>query len=547
MSITGNIIRTMLSLLRKALFLLAIFCTLSHFMPAQASQIAAPNPMTPFVVAINNDPDGLDPAITFDSNTILVTSQILETLVSYGTADMRPSPGLATGWTASPNGLTWTFTLRPGIKFHDGTDFDATAVVFNFNRWWDTTNPYHKGSFDYFQYIFGGFKGDPNCLITNVNAPDATHVTITLKNPYSPLPSTLGLQSFAISSPAAIQAGTTITKPVGTGPFTFVNQVIGDQILLNSNQSYWNGKPYFNSLTFKVITDDNNRFAALQANTVQSAYDLPNSFVSSAGADTNLKVLYRSILDTGYLGMNRLHPPLDNLMVRQAIAHAINRQHIISNFYGPGDTLAQQLVPSNLWGYDPTITNYTYDPALAHSLLVSAGFTHGITTTLDYRNVIRQYILDPTGVANAIKDDLLAVGITVTLNEYPSTTFLDKYNNGELNLFLIGWGADYPHPYDFLNNILCNSYLAYGSKDNTLCGMLQNDLTVTDFPTQLATYKAAGLEVNDTLPLLPLAQGRTPLIVRKNVAGVIVSPMNMDSHLRAFYASAFIYLPTVMR
>ncbi len=146
----------------------------------------------------------------------------------------RRSPALAESWTVSPDGKTWTFNLRPGIKFHDNTALDAAAVADNFNRWWDPAHPAHTGSFDWFYRLFGGFKGDANCKIAGVAALNATQFRLTLTSAYSPLPSILAVPAFAIASPAAIQAGTLAVTPVGSGPLllTFVQWSTGDRIQL---------------------------------------------------------------------------------------------------------------------------------------------------------------------------------------------------------------------------------------------------------------------------------------------------------------------------
>jgi peptide/nickel transport system substrate-binding protein len=134
-------------------------------------------------------------------------------------------------------------------------------------------------------------------------------------------------------------------------------------------------------------------------------------------------------LMTGYLGINRAHTPLDNLLVRQAIAHAINKQHLINIYFGSRYDIGKELLPPSLWGYDPSIMDYDYDPALSRSLLALAGYPNGFATTLAYRPVIRPYLPDPANTAAAISADLQAVGITATVIEYESSLFLSKVYN----------------------------------------------------------------------------------------------------------------------
>jgi len=287
------------------------------------------------------------------------------------------------------------------------------------------------------------------------------------------------------------------------------------------------------------------RLAALQNNAVQSADSFSPSELAAAGSDPNLRVLWRPSTALGYLGINRAHAPLGNPQVRQAIAHAIRQQNLINNFYLPGTEVATQFLPSGIWGRDPGIAGYTYDPALARSLLAQAGFPNGFTTTLAYREVFRQYLPNPSITAQVIAADLRSVGITVTLVVYESGTFLTKAANGELDLFLLGWGADYLHPDNFFNPILCEGYLAFGPKDDTLCTQVQATLAELNFGNQLAQYQWSSRRVSDTLPLLPLAHSRSAVVVRSNVAGLLPSPISAEAYRGVFFVN--VYLPLILK
>jgi peptide/nickel transport system substrate-binding protein len=216
--------------------------------------------------------------------------------------------------------------------------------------------------------------------------------------------------------------------------------------------------------------------------------------------------------------------------------------------YGPGDQAATQFLPPNLWGFNPAIPGDIYNPSLAHDLLAQAGYTNGFTTTLAYRDVYRSYMPNPVAEANAIKADLQAVGITVTLQLFDSGPLISYVYSGKADLFLLGWMADYPHPENFLYPNLCGTYLAFGSTaDSVLCSLLEDTQAVSDFNTQLANYQAASLRVNDTLPMLPIGHGRSALIVRKFVAGIYPSVGLLESYRFAFYAPWSLYLPMLKR
>ncbi len=217
----------------------------------------------------------------------------------------------------------------------------------------------------------------------------------------------------------------------------------------------------------------------------------------------------------------------------------------VNNFYLPGTEVATQFLPSGIWGRDPDIAGYTYDPVLARSLLAQAGFPNGFTTTLATRDVFRQYLPNPVNTAFAIAADLRSVGITVTITVYESGAFLSAAANGELDLYLLGWGADYPHPDNFFNPILCEGYLAFGPKDDPLCTQVQTTLAELSFGNQLAQYQWASRRVSDTLPLLPLAYSRSAVVVRSNVAGLIPSPISTEAYRDVFFVN--VYLPLILK
>lgn len=191
---------------------------------AQPATKTGTAPANTFIFGRGGDSVKLDPAVITDGESHRVTAQILEELVDFDGHTTNVRPSLADSWTASADGKTWTFKLHPGIKFTDGTDFNADAVVFNFQRWMDTKNPYHKGGdFTYFHDMFGGFKNDPSessLVIDDVKAADPSTVVFTLKTPQGPFLNNLAMFPFSIQSPTAIKkdVDNLFKNPVGTPP-----------------------------------------------------------------------------------------------------------------------------------------------------------------------------------------------------------------------------------------------------------------------------------------------------------------------------------------
>ncbi|MCK5633686.1 MAG: hypothetical protein KAI06_01295, partial [Anaerolineales bacterium] len=229
--------------------------------PGEPAEPAAPAEPKTFVFGRGGDAVGLDPALVTDGESFRVTGQLLEPLYQYEPGSTTPIPALATECTASANALEWTCALREGVKFHDGTDFNADAVVFNFERWRFTDNPYHLESqvFEYYEYMWYGF--DDDSVITAVEAVDDYTVKFTLMDPLATFLANLAMDMFAISSPAAIEAagegyGTPAAGAVGTGPFTFVEWIEGDTITVEANADYWGGAPTVSEIIWRVIPDD---------------------------------------------------------------------------------------------------------------------------------------------------------------------------------------------------------------------------------------------------------------------------------------------------
>lgn len=467
----------------------------------------------------------MDPALATDGASLLIARQVYDTLLFLEEGGTLPIPGLAESWDVTTDGLTWTFHLRSGISFHDGTPLDAAAVVANFQRWWDPGNPYHLGSFLYFEILFGGFRGDPSCLITAISAAGSSDVVITLQAPYSPLLSLLALPPFSIASPEAIASGALATTPVGSGPFRFVARTSED-LTLAADLDYWGGAPRSDVLTFRGMQSAVDRMNALKAGEVQVA-----DYINPDTSDPLIRMLWRGSTSVGYLGINRSHSPLGDLLVRQAIAHLVDKSKLAG--INQNARIATQFLPSGVWGGDPSVVDYAYDPALARSLLSQAGYGSGLTTTLSYRNVARGYMSNPKATAEALKADFADGGITLELKELGSSDFLAKVDSGEVDLFLLGWAADYPHPDNFFRQHFCTDWAAFLPRDETLCAVLEDELTIGDLVEQQGLYQWASRRVHDTVPVVPLLNGASPLGVRYNVGGVTPSPIMAESYHNA--------------
>lgn len=342
-----------------------------------------------FVFGRGGDSVQLDPAVVTDGESFRVTGQVLEPLYQYEPGSTKPIPALAESCTPNDAGTEWVCVLRQGVKFHDGTDFNADAVVFNFERQRFTTHAQHYESqvYEYYGIMFGGF--DDVSMITVVEKVDDYTVKFVLSEPLAPFLANIAMDMFAISSPAAMEAagedyGLPSNGAVGTGPFKFVEWVEGDHITIEANTDYWGGAPTVGEIVFRVIADDSARFLALQAGDIQGFEQAVVEDLATAEAAEDLYVLTRPALNTGYLAFSYKIVEFQDVRVREALAHAINRQGLVDNFLGDYGVVATNFLPPLIWGHDDTIVDWEYDPELSKQLLADAGFPDGLSeVTID--------------------------------------------------------------------------------------------------------------------------------------------------------------------
>ena len=292
------------------------------------------------------DSTSLDPITTTEGEAFKVTENIFETLLEYGEKDTTVQPGLAEKWEASDDGLTYTFKLRQGVKFHDGTDFNADAVVFNFERWMNGD----EKKFPYYT-MFGGYKADEGHVIKEVKAVDANTVQFVLKRPQAPFLKNLAMSPFGIASPAAVEkyGDDFRSHPVGTGPFKFVEWKKKDRIVVEKNPDYWQqGLPKLNKIIFRVIPENAARLNALSKGEIDVMDGLNNSDEATVKSNDKLQIIERPSMNVGYIGLTNTRKPFDNKLVRQAINYAIDKKAIIDAFYGGKALPAKNQMPTSI-------------------------------------------------------------------------------------------------------------------------------------------------------------------------------------------------------
>ncbi|WP_251551989.1 ABC transporter substrate-binding protein [Neobacillus muris] len=477
------------------------------------------------------DSTSLDPITTTEGEAFKVTENIFETLVSYGDQDTTIHPGLAEKWDVSEDGLTYTFHLRQGVKFHDGTDFNAAAVVFNFERWMNGD----EEKFPYYT-MFGGYKNDEGHVISEVKAVDEYTVQFVLKRPQAPFLKNLAMSPFGIASPAAVEkyGDDFRSNPVGTGPFKFVEWKQNDTITLEKNADYWQeGLPKLNKVIFRVIPENTARLNALVNGEIDIMDGLNNSDEDTVLANDQLQVIERPSMNVGYIGMTTTRKPFDNKLVRQAMNYAIDKKAIIDAFYGGKAEPAVNPMPPSIEGYNDAIKDYPYDLEKAKELLKEAGYEKGFEIDLWAMPVARPYMPEAQKVAEVIQDSLSKIGVKAKIQSVEWATYLDKAAKGEFDMFMLGWTGDNGDPDNFLYTLLdkdsigSNNYSYYSNDE--LHDILIEAQTETEQAKRNELYKKAQEIIKEDAPWVPLVHSTPLLAASKDVANYLPHPTGSEA------------------
>ena len=488
---------------------------------------AAADPQA-LIFARVKDAVDLDPAVAVDGLSLDVSVLIQEGLVRFKPGTFEIVPALAQSWTTSKDGKSWTFTLRPNVKFSDGTPLDAEAVKFNFDRWRLTSNPYRGNfQFTYYETEFGGFPG----LIQDVVVDSPLKVTFKLSRPYGPFLRNLAMPSFTIGSPTAIKKDILAfdRDPIGTGPYELGEWVRDDHITLHANPDY-RPQPAYATVIIRDIPDQATSVLELQKGDVDGLQNVRPEDAALLAKDKAIVVYRQPSNNVSYLAMNMDKKPFGDVRVRRAIAYAIDIPAIVRAFYPTGGMVADEWLPPGMLGNNPSVHAYPHDPAKAKALLAEAGFPNGFSTELYYGTAPRPYMPEPGRVAEAIAADLAQVGIKVTLSPFEWAVYLSKIKNGEHPMCLIGWTGDNGDPDNFLYPLLDKDSAVKGGqnyafwRDEHFHELMLEGQGTLDESKRAAIYAAAVKMIHDDVPAVPIVHTTVPLAMKADVGGVIPQP-----------------------
>ncbi len=540
-----------------ALLLATAACTDDGTAPVQPTALPSPPAVSTEdrLVFGMGEPRVLDPALAADAESLRITRQVLETLVRAEPGGARTGPGLAEVFRVDATGTVWTFRLRQGVTFHDGTAFDAAAVCANFERWYRFDGALQAGDLSaYWQTIFGGFAKNrssrlPASLFKSCTAREAGTAEIALTRPSSRFPAAFALPSFAISSPAALRkfAADKLTdqgypaygsNPVGTGPYRFVSWDRKARLVkLEAYDGYHGAKAKVKELHFQVVEAAVRKQALLDGKI--DGYDLVAPADQQELAGLGYHVLPRPAFNTLYLGINQSgNPALAKPEVRQAIAYAVNRQRLVSEAFPAGAKPALNFHPDTLPGWNPDVAAYTYDPSRAKELLAAAGLASGLKLRFHYpQGVTRAYMPSPKQLFELIAEDLRAVGIEVTGAELPWTPdYLHAVTRGkDHDLHLFGAVGNYGEAYDFLGPLFAQRRDEFGFTDKGLFEQFKQVEGTGEPDARVPLYQRLNARLLELLPALPLVHGPDVLVFDKNLVGVVPSPLTDEDFAAAIF------------
>ncbi|ALI00516.1 peptide ABC transporter substrate-binding protein SapA [Pseudomonas sp. FW306-02-F02-AA] len=500
----------------------------------------------PLVVCTEASPEGFDMV----QYTTAVTADAVAETIFNRLADFKPGtteviPALADSWDISEDGLTYTFHLRKGVKFHTTEyfkptrDMNADDVVWSFQRQLDPNHPWHTKSsvgFPYFESM--GFKE----LLKSVEKVDDNTVKFTLTRREAPFLADIAMAFSSIYSAEyadqLLKAGKTgdlNNKPVGTGPFIFQRYAKDAQVRFKANPEYFRGKPPADALILAIATDNNVRLQKLKANECQIAlYPKPDD-IQSIKADQNLKVDEIAAMTTSYTALNTTRKYMSDARVRHAINIAFDKEAYTDALYGKGNAVVGTgPYPPTLLGFNDTLTNPPRDLDKARALLKEAGVPEGTVFTLFTRNGGGPTNPNPMLGAQMMQSDLARIGIKVDIRVMEWGEMLKRAKNGEHDMVSAGWAGDNGDPDNFLTPNLSCEAAKNGENYARWCNRTFQDLidkarAGTDSGERKKLYEQSQTVFDKEQPWIPMAYPKIFTAMRKNVEGFHQSPLTTNN------------------
>lgn len=490
----------------------------------------------PLIYCADASPEGFDPGLWDSASTNIVSAQLFDALLDFKRPTTELAPKLATSWEISPDAKSFTFKLRPGVKFHSTPWFKPTRtlnaddVIFTFSRFIDPNHPFNKAfpaNFIYPQNL-GLAK-----LIAGIDRVDDLTVRFRLHQPNVTFIANVafafaGIHSaeYAAQLLKAGKASQINVLPVGTGPFLFKSYAKDAVLRMTANPDYWGGKQPTTNLVFSISREPNVRVQKIAAGECHVTAALRDVDLASLANNPNISIQKIQALNISYLSFNLKKPPTDKREVREALDIAIDRNAIFKALFPRGDAMqAVSAFPPAIPGYNKSLKN-EFDPVKAKALLAKAGFPNGFEIDLWALPVQRP--TNPNGqlMAQLIQQDWAKIGVKANIKTYEWGEYLKRANNGEHNVYMSGWSGETGDADDFLTpNLSCATSRGGIKFCNKEFEKLIDEARATpDAAKRNAMYEKAQEIFKRERPWITMAHSTVYIPIRKDVVGFKMAP-----------------------
>jgi ABC-type transport system substrate-binding protein len=476
---------------------------------------------------IGHDPQTLDPARIADVYGRSVAQQLFDGLVQFDST-LMVSPALADFWKASRDGLTWTFTLKKGVRFHHGRELTAADVVYSFTRILDPA--VRSGAAELFLSIQGAreFREGRAETVAGLKALDRFTVQVVLTEATIPFVSMLAIgHAKIVPKDIVSKDGDAFgLRPVGTGPFKFVRWERGKEIVLAANDAYFGGVPHLSRVVFRIFPGDrwDTSFDEFQKGHLEDTIPPSRGYLEVI-QDRRWTYVKRPLISLRFYGLNTRMKPLDDRRVRLALVHAIDRQDLIQHVHLGRYIVARGILPPGSLGFNPKLNSPDYHPSRARELLAQAGYAGGrglppirITSSVNADAVVREH--------DYIRGALAAVGVKADftyVSDWP--TFSKALAERRLQAFMYAWYADVPDPDNFLSKLFHSksSRNLFSYENPSVDALLARAGSETDMPRRVEAYRRAEEQILDDAPLIPILHHTYERLFQRYVRGIEVN------------------------
>jgi cationic peptide transport system substrate-binding protein len=513
-----------------------MFVCLSGLLLSACSQATLPPGL---VYCSEGNPESFNPQLVTSGTTIDATShQLYSRLVNYNPDLGDIVPGLATDWQISEDGLSYTFNLRQNVLFHQSQRFkpqrvfNADDVLFSFNRIIDSQHPYHSvsrtgypffQSISFEQLISSIEKVNDYQVIFHLNREDASFLSNLATDFAVVLSAEYAEKLLKDGLPEQIDL-----QPIGTGPFQLTQYIKNEYIRYIRHPNYWGAKPDIEHLVFDITPKSTARIAKLITGDC-SVSALPKAGeLAVIDQHQHIKVDAKPGLNVAFWALNTQKPPLNDIRVRRALAHAIDKQNILDVVYNDIAVEASGILPPASWAYSKNLTSNEFNPAKAKLLLEQAGVKN-LDIDIWAMPVARIYNPNALKTAELIQGDLAKVGVKINIVSYDWSVFTQKLASDDYDSVLIGWNADNSDPDNFFTPLLSCAALASNNNRSKWCQadfdhLLTQAQKTTVREERKAFYQAAEAILSDRVPLIPIAHAQKVILKKDTITSMQVRP-----------------------